>query len=54
MSIVDFIDWLGSFRGREWFFVFSSLFWRFMAALVYIVCTLVQPFLALFNTTFVY
>ena len=53
VSIIDFIDWLGLIWGSS-FFVFPVLFWRLLAAVVYMMRTLVCPLFGVFNTNFMY
>ena len=53
MSIVDFIDWLESVWGREYFFVFCSFFGAFLL-LLYTSCVLWFALFDVFNINLIY
>ena len=44
LSLFDFIDWLGSCWGNEFFFVPLVIFWCLLVTIVYVLCTLVCLF----------
>ena len=49
MSLVDFVDWLRSSKGRDLFFAFS-LFWdSLLAHIVNVLCILVYYFATSIN-----
>ena len=51
--MISLISWVW-FEGGSSFLFSLFFFWCFLVTVIYIVCTLVPPFLALFNIIFIY